>query len=329
MRADRLLSLLMLLQTRGKMTAAYLARELGVSVRTIYRDLQALEFAGVPIYTESGPGGGCGMLEEFRTDLTGLTEGEVRALFLLSVPGPIADLGLSQEFKGALNKLAASIPGPQRGDDNWVRQRIHLDWESPTSVDWPETHLITIQKALWQDCKLRLTLELGFQTIVERLVEPYGLVNRDGVWYLICKRIDQSRVYLVSRIQDAAIINEQFIRDEEFDLTRFWAGWWETHEANRPSYQVRARTSAAIREHYPRRFFAESQEDELLNGAATDGWTAVDLHFSSIHEARRWILAGGGGFEVLEPETLRSSIIDFAAQIAAVYDRPDAGKERS
>jgi predicted DNA-binding transcriptional regulator YafY len=310
----------MLLQTHGKMPAADLARELKVSVRTIYRDLQALESAGIPIYTESGPGGGCGLLEEFKTDLTGLTEGEVRALFLLNVPGPIADLGLSQEFKGALHKLAASIPGPQRGNDSWVRQRIFLDWESPPSPDWPETDLITIQKALWQDRKLLLTLELGFQTIVERLVEPYGLVNRDGVWYLISKRVDQSRVYLVSRIQDAVILNESFVRDEEFNLKRFWAGWWETQEANRPSYQVKARVSVAIRDLFPRRFFVEERTLETPNGADSEEKATVNLHFTSFQEARRWILAGGRGFEVLEPEALRQSIIDFAKQISAVYE---------
>jgi predicted DNA-binding transcriptional regulator YafY len=320
MRADRLLSLLMLLQTHGKSPAAELAKELNVSVRTIYRDLQALERAGIPIYTQSGPGGGCGMLEEFRTDLTGLTEGEVRALFLLNVPGPIAELGLSQEFKGALHKLAASIPGPLRGDDSWVRQRIYLDWESPKSPDWPETDLITIQKALWQDRKMLLTLELGFETIVEQLVEPYGLVNRDGVWFLICKRVDQFRVYHVSRIQDTVILNESFVRDEEFNLKRFWAGWWETHEANRPSYKVTARVSGAIRELFPRRFFIEDQTLESAVGAASGEWTTVNLHFTSIHEARRWILASGCGLEVLEPEGLRQSIIDFADQISAVYE---------
>jgi predicted DNA-binding transcriptional regulator YafY len=310
----------MLLQTQGKSPAADLARELNVSVRTIYRDLQALERVGIPIYTESGPGGGCGLLEEFRTDLTGLTEGEARALFLLNVPGPIVDLGLSQEFKGALHKLAASIPGPQRGDDIWVRQRIYLDWESPTTSDWPETDLITIQKALWQDRKLLLTLELGFQTIVERLVEPYGLVNRDGVWYLICKRVDQSRVYLVSRIQEAAILNESFVRDEEFNLKRFWAGWWETQEANRPSYKVTARVSKAIRKLFPRRFFVEDQILKTPDGADSGDWTTVYLYFTSLQEARRWILAGGRGFEVLEPEALRQSIIDFAKQISIVYE---------
>ena len=324
MRADRLLSLLMLMQTRGKMPAADLAEELNVSVRTIYRDLEALELAGIPIYTERGPGGGCGLVDDFRTDLTGLTEGEARALFLLNVPRPIADLGLSQDFKGAFNKLVASAPGPRRSDDRWVRQRIHLDWESASKGKLPETVLIKVQKALLQDQKLLLTLEFAFQTVVERKVEPYGLVNRDDVWYLICKSLGQFRVYLASHIQSAAVQSESFDRNQEFDLVRFWADWWQTHEANRPSFQVTARVSAAIRKLFPQRFFADNHSFESSRKEKSGEWSTMKLQFSSFQEAQRWILAGGRGFEVLEPEALRERIIDFAAQITAVYEDPNS-----
>ncbi len=110
MRADRLLAMLILLQTRGRMTARELSEELEVSERTVYRDMLALGMAGMPVYTERGPGGGCTLLESYRTDLNGLTENEVRALFMLSIPAPLVDLGLSLELKAALLKLSAALP---------------------------------------------------------------------------------------------------------------------------------------------------------------------------------------------------------------------------
>src|SRR5512136_703550 len=134
MRADRLLSLLMLLQARGRMTAQELAAELEVSERTIYRDINALSASGVPVYAESGPGGGCALLDSYRTNLTGLDQDEVRALFMLSIPAPLDQLGVSQELRTALLKLSAALPDTRRGDEERTRQRIHLDstwWFQP------------------------------------------------------------------------------------------------------------------------------------------------------------------------------------------------------
>jgi predicted DNA-binding transcriptional regulator YafY len=135
MRADRLISLLMFLQTRGRMTAQELAKELEVSERTVYRDIKALSTAGVPIYTMRGPGGGCALLDSYRTDLTGLTDDEVRALFMLSIPAPLAELGVSQELEAALLKLSAALPAARRYEENRVRQRILLD-----SIPWFHPH---------------------------------------------------------------------------------------------------------------------------------------------------------------------------------------------
>ena len=115
MRADRLLSLLMLLQTRGQMTAQDLAQELECSIRTIYRDVDALSISGVPIYADRGHGGGIALLDDYRTTLTGFTEEEIRALFLLSIPAPLEDLGLSKEIRSALLKVSASLPAYQNG----------------------------------------------------------------------------------------------------------------------------------------------------------------------------------------------------------------------
>ena len=157
MRADRLLSMLMLLQTRGRMTARDLAEELEVTQRTIYRDLNALSAAGVPIFAERGPGGGISLIERYRSDLTGLNQDEIRALFMLGMPPALAELGLDQDLKAALLKLAASLPADSLGDEQRVRQRIHIDlfpWQSQ-SVNAPPTSLQTLQglgKLWWEEC---------------------------------------------------------------------------------------------------------------------------------------------------------------------------------
>jgi biotin operon repressor len=151
MRADRLLSLLMLLQTRGQMSARDLADELEVSERTIYRDIIALSTSGVPVYASRGPGGGVRLIEEYRTTLTGLTTDETRALFMMSIPAPLTQLGVGEQFKGALLKLSASLPDTRRVDESRTRQRIHLDssWWFQSGQAVP--CLQTIQQALFQD----------------------------------------------------------------------------------------------------------------------------------------------------------------------------------
>ena len=171
MRADRLLSLLMLLQARGRMTAQELAQELEVSERTIYRDINALSASGVPVYAESGPGGGCALLDSYRTNLTGLTADEARALFMLSIPAPLDQLGVTQELKAALLKLSAALPEARRSDEERIRQRVYLD-----SLNWFQDadavpHLPAIYRAVWDDRKLAITLRVRFAAFIESQIE--------------------------------------------------------------------------------------------------------------------------------------------------------------
>lgn len=157
MRADRLLSLLMLLQTRGRVSARQLARELEVSERTIYRDIIALSVAGVPVYGQAGPDGGYQLLDSYRTSLTGLSESETRALFMLNMPGLLAKLGLSQDLKAAMLKLAAALPESRRQEEERVRQRYSIDASWGSQAEEPLPHLQTIQQAVWEDRKLVIT----------------------------------------------------------------------------------------------------------------------------------------------------------------------------
>lgn len=320
MRADRLLSLLMLLQARGRMTAEKLAQELEVSVRTIYRDIDALSVAGVPVYAERGIGGGFALLDSYRTTLTGLTHDEVRALFMLSIPAPLTELGVSQELRAALLKLAAALPATRRREEERVRQRIHLD-----SVWWfqseePVPHLQTIQQAVWQDHKLYLTYRLPFETQVQRLVDPYGLVAKAGVWYLVYCRDDHLRAIRVSRVLAAHIADECFERPAGFDLATFWLGWCAAYEENRPYYPVKVRVAPNLVPVLPQ-CFDDDVREMIANAGSPDsgGWVTLTLPFETLEAARARILGFGRAVEVLEPEVLRKSVIDFATQIVDFY----------
>ena len=239
LRADRLLSILLLLQARGRMTARELAERLEVSERTIYRDLDALSAAGVPIYTERGPGGGCELLDGYQTRLNGLTEMEVRALFLLSVSAPLVDLGLGQALEDAMLKLTTALPAPYRSSVELVRQRIHLDTAPSHGSGMKVPYLHIIQDALWQDCKLHLTYSLGNSHAIEQLVDPYGLVARAHTWYLVGATAGRVRVFRVSQLQAIEMTQERFERPGAFDLAAYWTEHGKEFVANRPRNTAR------------------------------------------------------------------------------------------
>jgi predicted DNA-binding transcriptional regulator YafY len=320
MRADRLLSLLMLIQSRGQMTAQELAEELEVSERTIYRDMTALSSAGVPVCASRGPGGGVRLIEEYRTTLTGLTPDETRALFMLSIPAPLMQLGLGDKLKGALLKLSASLPETRRLEEVRTRQRIHLDssWWFQTEQQVP--CLQTVQQALWQDRRLRIKVRWDFfNTEFEQAAEPYGLVAKANIWYLVYGRGGNPHVALVSQIVEAELMPECFTRPPEFDLETFWENWCKEYESQ-PPFQARVRVSSealSVLTEYigdrARRTLARSHSPDA------DGWFTLDLPFESFVAARTRLLGLGRAVEVLEPESLRKSLIDFAEQIVGFY----------
>lgn len=326
MRADRLLSLLMLLQARGKTPARKLAEELGVSERTIYRDVEALSVAGVPVYGERGPGGGVALVEQYRTDLTGMNEDEARALFMLNIPAPLAKLGVSQELKTALLKLAAALPAGRRREQDWVRQRIHLD-SSWWFQDEPAPHLHTLHRAVWEDRRLQIRYRHEhFQAETERVVEPYALAAKASVWYLAAAHGGAMRVYRVSRVVEARLCAERFERRADFDLATFWAGWCEELERSRPNYPVKVRAAPELWPLLPFYFGDEVRAQAEQAGSRDEaGWMLLELRFERLEDARDRLLGLGRAVEVLEPEALRLSLVDVAQQIVAFYaSRPPA-----
>lgn len=320
MRADRLLAVLMLLQARGRMTAEQLAQELEVSVRTIYRDIDALGMAGVPVYCERGPGGGCQLLDSYSTTLTGLTQDEVRALFALSIPSPLSDLGLGRDLRAALFKLAAALPAYRRGDEERVRQRIHVDSVGWSGANEPVPHLETIQKAIWGDQGIHLTYRLPFDVCAQWLVEPYGLVAKAGAWYLVCARDGHMRTLRVSLAVDVQVANESFERQEGFDLVTYWQAWSANYLRNRPRYPVSVRVAPGLLPYLPQ-YFGEAMRETIAQAGPPDaqGWLQLTLNFDSLEAARKEILSYGCAVEVLEPRALRDSVLDYACQIVSLY----------
>jgi predicted DNA-binding transcriptional regulator YafY len=320
MRADRLLSLLMLLQTRGKLSARVLAEELEVSERTIYRDIEALERAGVPLYAEQGRDGGYALVDRYRTTLTGLSEGEVRALFMLSIPAPLAELGVTHELRGALLKLAAALPASRGADEAHVRRRFYLDavgWERERG---PTPHLDVAHQAVWRDRRLVLTYRPPFSMEVELAVDPYGLVVKAGIWYLVYAYRGRMSARRLSELQDVREPGEPFVRSPEFDLQAFWTAWCTARVDLSAAYRVRVRVAPGAREWLPH--YLGSRSRPALESAGPpdgEGWIECELTFERLEEARSRLLALGGAIEVLGPDALRLSMADFGARIAAVY----------
>lgn len=320
MRADRLLSILLLLQARGKMTARELASELEVSERTIYRDINALCIAGVPVCSEPGPEGGYSLIDRYRTNLTGLTEGELRALFMLGTPAPLADLGMSREIQAALRKLSAALPDSRRGDEEKVRRRFHLDstWWHHGAEQVP--YLQAVHQAVWQNRRLHVRYRPHFTIELERLLDPYGLVAKAGIWYLVCARNEAIHVHRVSDLSHVRLAEESFERPADFDLVAYWEAWCAEYESYQSMFVATVRIAPDFISELPRHFGSRIHRAIAQAGPPDeDGWISLELSFRSFAAARERILGFGRGVEVLEPPALRRSVLDYAEQIVSRY----------
>jgi len=333
MRADRLLSILLLLQARGRMPARELARRLEVSERTIYRDLDALGRAGVPVYVERGRHGGCALVEGYRTDLTGLTGTEAHTLFAARAVGYLADLGLGAAGEAALLKLLAALPDASRHDAERSLARIHLDPDVWFHTPEPAPYLPLMREAVWQERRLRLTYRRSDGSITAGVVEPLGLVAKARLWYLVAAEGEGLRVFRVARIQDAALLDERFTRPDCFDLPSYWASWRAAFERSIPSYPIVVRAMPAA---MPQLQDLLGEEVAIHMERATPpdalGRRTIPVTFERIGDARRALLGCGALVEALEPRELRESIAEAVVALSALYQdspRPDTVADRS
>ena len=317
MRADRLLSILLHLQVHHRLTARELAKRLEVSERTIHRDMEALSTAGVPITAERGIGGGWCLMEEYRTNLTGLNDAEIQTLFLVQPTRLLADLGLHQASEAALIKLLAALPSLSRRNAAYVRQRIHVDTASWHRPDEAVPYLPILQDAIWQERKLQLTYQRGDDSTVERLVDPLGLVAKGSIWYLIAAVDGAIRTYRISRVQHAALTDQPCIRPPDFDLATYWEQSSADFKATLPRYAATVRVHPNILS-YMRHV---SRYARILSTEPADdaGWIRFSMQFEGEHNACEYVLSFGSNIEVLDPPELRQSVLAAAASIIALY----------
>jgi predicted DNA-binding transcriptional regulator YafY len=221
-KADRLVALLLLLQSRQRCSARVLAERLEVSERTIYRDVDALGAAGVPVYAERGSAGGIVLADGYRRALMNFSEDEVRALFV-SGASPLADLGLERGLDRALEKLRGGLADVHRRAADKSRARIHVDQRRWNQAEPPRPLLTALRRAVWDDRCVRISYEDRHRKVTMRSVDPLGLVSKAGVWYLIARSGSELRSFRVERIRDAKELPERFERPDEFDLERYWA----------------------------------------------------------------------------------------------------------
>jgi predicted DNA-binding transcriptional regulator YafY len=301
-RATRLVSLLLLLQLRGQLTAAELAGHFDVSVRTAHRDVEALVAAGVPVEAVRGPAGGYRLAGGYRTKLTGLTAEEADALFV--GPAPAAELGLGGLLANARLKLLAALPAELQERASRAQRYFHLDTRGWFRSEDMVPHLPAIAAATWQGRRLSCRYREGGRA-ARRTLDPLGLVLKGGAWYLVARRTAGMRVYRISRFASVRIREDGFQRPEGFELTSWWEEWSRTFEASRPRVRVTVRASELVRRFLPR------------DARGEDGVYIVG--FESLDDAFRELLKFGPDAEVLEPEELRSRIAATAAEVAEMY----------
>ena len=326
MRASRLLSLQMLLETRGRMSAQALADALEVSVRTLYRDVDQLSAAGVPIYAERGRHGGFALLPGWKTTLTGLTPSEAQAVFLSGLPGPAQDLGLGGDVEGARLKLLAALPAAWREDAQRVSARLHLD-----PVDWyresePTPHLATVAAAVWSGHQIRMRYE-SWKDTVERTVSPLGLVLKAGVWYLVAAPTEvvsgagsEARTYRVSNLLAAAPLAAPVRRPARFDLAGYWAQSIQRFESG--IYTGEAALLATPAGLQGLRALSSAVARAVAAAPPSrrkDGRVPVTIPIESVEHACGQLMRLSPQVEVLRPVALRRALVERMRATARLY----------
>ncbi|MGW6201086.1 helix-turn-helix transcriptional regulator [Kribbella sp. NPDC055110] len=311
MRAERLLRLLLHMQTRGQSTVAQLSAALDVSPRTIQRDLDALSLAGVPVYSIRGRAGGWTLLPDYRSRLTGLTPSEVMSVFVGATAHVLADLGLDASSELAVTKLIASLPEGTRREAEYARQRLlidHAGWDDRREIPrW----LDLCRQALWEERRLEITYGETTDGRGPFAISPLGLVAKARTWYLVAARTDgRLRTYRLSRLTSAELTNDIFTRPADFDLAAYWAQSQREFQASRPSYPIVLK----VRDHAVRRFRPTAP---ML--PADDNWWIIHTDLESPHEAQAAVLAQAGAAQVVAPPELITMVRDAAREIANSY----------
>ncbi|MYX97554.1 WYL domain-containing protein [Streptomyces sp. SID486] len=322
MSAGRLLSVLLLLQSRGRMSARGLADELGVSVRTAYRDLARLQASGVPVYAEPGRAGGYQLVDGYRTRLNGMSEGEARALFLAGLPGPAADLGLAAEVTAARLKLLAALPTGLREEAARTAAVFHLDapgwYREPEQTSYLTLLVDAVTKQRAIDVHYR---RWRAPQEVHRRLRPYGLVLKSGVWYLVAATKNRTATYRVTHILEATLTDEHFDRPKDFDLGAYWTSYLDDFRTRRFTGTATVRLSPRGRRRLPDNLPPEVVRavDVTATAIGDEGWVEAVIPTESTEHACGELLRLGIDVEVVAPAELRQAMADTVDVLARTY----------
>ncbi|WP_139488845.1 helix-turn-helix transcriptional regulator [Brevibacillus dissolubilis] len=333
MRADRLLQILLLLQNRGKQTAKELATELEVTERTILRDLEALGQAGIPVVAERGKHGGWRLMDDYRTNLTGLKEEEIHALFISPSSHLLADLGMEKGAELARHKLLASLPRLYQKQAKDVWERLHVDtrtWRQSGEKVGGEVFQ-ALQQAVWMERRVKMTYERADGEMVERIVEPLGLVAKGSTWYVVASRrreteavgdqaekSNEYRTYRVTRIKSIIMTEDTFLRPVGFQLAAYWENSTRQFLEHLPTYEAKVEVSpsAVPRMTFTGRFVQMIHKDE----PCMDGWTPMTLCFETREEAAGYLLGFADQVRAIQPQELREQIVEMARAVLMMDD---------
>ncbi|MFH9266935.1 helix-turn-helix transcriptional regulator [Streptomyces sp. NPDC017546] len=323
MRADRLVSLVLLLRRRGRLTADTLARELEVSTRTVLRDIEALSAAGVPVYAERGRHGGFALLPGFRTELTGLNHDETLALLAAGSGRGEQVFGLGPALASAMRKVVDALPESHQAAASDAAQRFLVDPETdllsrrPVADRVPGTTMIEVRRAVLSGRKLRIHYAATGQAPQWRTVDPIGLVTVRDRGYLLATRAGADRTYRLSRVLAAEELPEPAQRPNRVDLDRIWRDRSARFLSGGDHLTVLVRVSPARREELLGTVLAVRAEDP-----DTDGWPRLEVTFQDTRHAEWALWRLGTDAEALAPQSLRSALRDRAATLAARYGAP-------
>ena len=316
MRASRLLSILILLQLRQRLTADELAEEFEVSVRTIYRDIDALSAAGVPVYGDRGPGGGFQLLDGYRTKLTGLDASEAEAMLLIGLPGEAQAMGLGDAAMRARNKLLAALPKAGSEEANRIAGRFHLD-----SRDWyraarPTLFLSRVARAVLDRRVMAMTYD-SWKARADWRVEPLGLVLKAGHWYLVARGHGKIRIFNIADIQLLEIFDQEFERPVDFDL----AAWWQAEQARFEAELFSETATLRLSPLGLKRLAALSPRGAAAARSAQigeDGYALAEMAIENSDHGAREILMIGAEMTILAPASFRERVHALAAGIAGL-----------
>lgn len=319
MRADRLISILLLLQNHQKMTTKALAKELEVTERTVHRDMEALSAAGIPVLAERGKYGGWRLVDQYQTRLTGLKADEMKTLFLSPSVQHLSDLGFMKDWKEARQKLLAVLPNPMKSKADDMLNRVHIDTDTWRQTKEEVTALNTLQQAIWEERKLQISYEKPNKEITERIVEPLGLVAKGRTWYLIARSTGDIKNFRASRIKSAKLLIDTFERPPGFLLAEYWEQSKQRFIKNLPTFEVNVEVSSSILSRLT--FTGRFVQVVNINDENKDGWIPVKLLFETEQEAREYILGFGNQIRVVQPVSLIDSVKKMAEAVLNLYKK--------